>query len=500
MSSRIPLTQINERSLVSVYDFVYKRQIPAVVWLDPETGEEKDGSKDEFIAAQAEAMAGFSAEKQAWEEARSQSEQSALAGQELFDPGPEPVPPPPLEVVQRYAKDCWYRAFILGDENAPSSKGASNVILEKAKLAIHLPPYACATGYLYRMANGRIRRFGIMRGLYDPQLYINKTLMTILDLLGKQAKGGGYLEKGAFAGTIAQFTAQDSIPGQWTELLPGGLAKIEAKQSSAFSENLARFVEFLRDWMSQISNVNDYLKGSATSERSNVLVSNMQASALNALNPFMEQFTTFRMEAGKQRLAMALLLPDNVIEKILNLKSEQLEGITWQMNPETQQPEPMMATGEERPKTLGDFLREGEDPTRYDVAVDIGQASPTSKQQVWAVLGQGVFKELAELLEKAGIDLAPIGKILTKNLPLPGLQSRELENEMNKSMAAAEKLKTTQGILETLANLPPEEVQPVLEQAQQQLEQAQQQQQMQQMQQQQQQQQFAKMQSQEPPQ
>lgn len=466
MSARVPLTQVNERSHVSVYDFCYKRQIPSVVWIDPTTGEEKDGTQEEFVKAQAEAMAGYSAKKRAWDGMRDQVERDSLAGQMGQELPPEPVAPPPLTVVLRYAKDCWYRSFILGDENAPTVQGSSNVVLEKTKLAIHLPPYACATGYIYRMANGRVKRFGIMRGIYDPQLYINKTLMTILDLLGKQAKGGGLVGPGALLpGTnIADFVKNRSIPGNWTQVKDP--TQIVPDSNSAFSENLARFVEFLRDWMTQISNVNDYLKGSATSERSNVLVSNMQASALNALNPFMEQFTSYRMEAGRQRLAMGLELPDNVIDKILDLRPEQLEGITYMTDPESGQ---QMPTG----RSLADFMRDGDDALKYDVAVDIGQASPTSKQQVWAVLGQGVFKELAELLKEAGIDLTPIGKVLMKNLPLPGLQARELETEMNKSIAQAEKLKTTQGILETLSQMPPEEVQPVLQQAFQQMQQQQ---------------------------
>lgn len=457
------------RSRVLVYDFCYKRYVPHVVWTDPETGEEMDTDLAALAARRAELEDSFRVSSAEFQQ------QAAAAALAVVD-APPGTPPPPhemlpqppepleIEVSFRYPREKVFRAFILGD----SAKPGDGVVLEHNELEISGFPYEAITCFRHKnVTEERVRFFGVAEVVLGAQMYLNRTLGVQIDILGRNSKGGGFIEKGAVLGSLEAFQAEQSIPGMWHVVANDAVTagRIKEKPVGQGMQGFERFLDVLISMFSYITGVTDALKGTMQTERSNVLISNMQSQSMVMLNPAIDPFTLYRIRAGRLRLEMMLkLLPVSTLDKMIGtVNPRDFKGMLW--DEETDQP---ILDERGMPLTPGAILKMV-DPLEFNVAVDVGQASPTSRQAVYKILEQGVFKELAETIKGAGLDISPLLMVLLKNMPLPGDQAKILGDTYEGAAKQLEAMKTGEGVMNALLGMPPDQAAEIVGQVMQQI-------------------------------
>jgi hypothetical protein len=448
-------TPRNTNKKRKVYEFLYSRPVPMVAYLDPETGEMVNTDMASMNARQKELDKSYGSEVEA----------HAM----MMDPAnPQAVGQAPeklvIEDAHKYSKEVWYRAFLLGDEKTKGSE-----ILEHEVISTGRPTIRAITGYKWRkVQTTRVRFFGPMRKVYNPQMYLDRSLLVILDILGRSAKGGGTIEEDAFT---EGYTHQDWIKNQattgyWHLVATGAnssgkIAPFGYPQLPPGYEQLFRMCV---EAMKQVSLVTDQLMGAQTSERSNVFTTNMQEHSVQALSPIREPKTAAIQEEGKSLLALALWhLPAAELDKMLGDGIE-VDGLTHQKVPdpqtgqeslqpipdvdETGQPRMDPATGQPVPMTPGRLLKKNKDDImKYKVVADSGAATANQKAAFWTFMEQ---HGLLDTIMKAGeTDPAVAGIVLPRMFrfsPLPGTEgeniARELENyfEDQKESQAPDKL------------------------------------------------------------
>lgn len=448
----------NQQRRVEVFDFVYRRLVPKVVWVDPETGEKRNTKAAELAERQKELEADWQAQMEAY--TRQADPQTGM----VLDQQGQPVQPPqPMKVEQQYTYDgeCWYRAYLLDGGVTKTQGGQKNasLVLESRELDVTESPYKVVTGFKYKdMVEGRVRFFGPMRVIHDAQLYTNRSLQVFLDILARGSKGGGFVEQSAVVGNIKSFMEEQSIPGIWQVVQDGALGegKIQNKPVQQIPQGYERFLELCVAAMSQLTGVTDWVKGTAMQERSNVLISNLQAQSMVMLNPLTDPMTEFRMENGRARVDFSLkYLPSDVIDDILDLDLEGMEdeekrtlvGVLFEQVQDPQTGElvyqPMLDPETNEPIRPSTVLKRI-DVHDYDVAVDVGQASPTSRMAIWQIFQQGLLKALTD----AGVDMSIVAPVLMRNLPLPGTQAKALGDEMSDQVKQQKAMQTAQGIVQ----------------------------------------------------
>lgn len=469
----------SRRGRIVISDFCYIRELPSAVWMDPDNGKQMKTPYAELAARQKQLDAEY---KAAIDETlmqvppevlmASQGQPPEVLAEVLGGLGVQLPEPKKIELVSEFPGRCVYRAHILGDQ----VKATRHLVLRHQKLPIHVLPYQVATAMKgKRLREQRTRYFGVVKVVHDAQKYINKVLMDIAATLGRGAKGGGFVGESALVGSKEDFIREQSIPGYWhvvtDEALTGGL--IKDKPSASMPTGLERFLSILVEGISTLSGVSEWLKGTASQERSNVLITNLQNRQLVTLSPVLDPMMQLRMNNGRLRLAMILkFIPEEVINKIIGeVKPDEAMGILYeeveQQNPETGavemvvQPivdpegEPDEKTGQPAVMTPAKILK-AIDPQDFDVTVDVSQASPTSRQAVWSIFEQGVLQAILELFNAAGVSPRSLLKPLVRNMPLPGEQAKAVADDVEAEIDRAEAMQELQGIIEAALAQGPE--------------------------------------------
>lgn len=485
------MRQLAKKNRHSVFEFQYKRYEPRVLWYDPETGERKITTVEDLDARRKEMADDYEAQvaqqQQEVEQMAAQQQamqmQGGMGGEMMpgmggMPPGmmgpPLVLPPPPPEPIEEhnFAKEIFYRAFIACDKGQGQSGG---IVLQHEEISIGQFTYACDTGLSEeRGKDEKVKFFGTMQIIFHAQLYVNKALRVYLEIMERDSKGGHFIEEGALIeGTDPQsFIKELSVPGLSQMVADEGAAKIVQKSKGGMiPQGWENFMRTCVDAIAQLSLVTDYYKGTATQERSNVLVTNLQERSAIGLNPLMDPTTSYRMITGKQIAAiMVRHLPVTDLDKILG--EVELEGVTHekaidpmtgmpQRDPETGEPILQPIIGEDgNPVTPGVLLK-SVDPFEFDVAVDVGQASPSERIAVWQ-LAQTILMPLQEI---PGFPFEEFLKELVKYMPGPPELGKSLEKVLSKRLNEAEALATVQGIINALPNLPIENIQQVAMQA-----------------------------------
>lgn len=440
------------RKGVTVYHLVYRRYEPRVAFEDPETGEIVKMRPREFEERQDQAQAAFQAAMEQW---------SSM-------PTIEPPPSPDDFLVAEYEEfpsETFYSAHLLGNKEE-----GNGIVLEHRELSVPMFPYRCVTGYkLKDTTENRVRFFGPAKKIYDPQLYLNKSLQVWLDILARGSKGGGFINRELVKGNEGKFIKEQSIPGMW-HVVDGEVTaeNLQFKPVQPTPSGYENFLNLCMDAISRVSLVTDWVKGTAQQERSNVLISNLQQQAMTGLNPLFDPLAQFREECGTLVAKLMLKhLPDRDLNRMLG-EVEPVEGLTHEMAPDPETGEaslqPIMVQdegGEMRPVTPADLLRQV-DPFEYDIAVDVGQASSTQKQSVWQIFIQtGLLQQLIEM----GVPMETILPQLIRYLPLPSTMAKKMADELEEQMEQAQAMRTEEGLIEALAQMPPEEQIRILEAA-----------------------------------
>lgn len=389
-----------------------------------------------------------------------------------------------------YAKECHYRAFIACEGGGTPASGG--VVLQHDKLTVSSFTYNCVTGYKDKdPEKGRVVFFGPAQVIYDAQHYINRALSLILEIIATSSKGGGFIERGALDSSVQQFERDQAIPGKFHVVADGAVSekRILQKQPQAIPPIISEFLRLCMDALGRLTGVTDFVKGTATSERSNVLVSNLQQQSMTLLLPLFEPLQQFRIRNGVLLLRILLKhLPPQELDRVLG--AEPVEGLTHEkqlkIDPETGQPMVDQTTGlptqetELVPITQKDaegndiagpdgdpllvtagYLLKQRDPLEYDVTADVGQASPTMKFMVWNVFSQ---TELLQIMKEAGMPVEAIMPRLLRYLPIPADMAQKLADDLEE--ATGKRPLSPQEILEGLSALHPAERMQIIQQAQ----------------------------------
>lgn len=334
----------------------------------------------------------------------------------------------PIEGIIRFRR-MVRRAFVaFGYEG-------NHELLEDEQMDIDEFTYKCATALREKdMGAGRVVRFGLMKLAYDPQLWASRAISLMLEMLGRQSKGGVDIEEGAVKDQD-DFEARYSTPGAVLWYNAGALSqgKVRDRTVPNLPSGLNAMFGMAVDAISKTTNVGDYLTGAATSERSNVLISNLQNQQLAALNPFSDQMSGYRMRIGQliAKVAQATMTAQ-AIDKILG--NPMVEGITAQTDE---------ASGEQQQiASAGAILKEN-DVLELKVQVDTGTASPTARQAFWESLTDaGLMQQIMQQAPASVPKILPmffrfsplpteIGETLAKDLEA-ALKQPKLEEEMGR--------------------------------------------------------------------
>lgn len=422
-----------EDERVVIFDYQFKKREPWVAFRDPETGLQQQLSAADFEKRKKELF----------------DQVDEATGDSLYPDIPEAV---------RFAREVVYRAYLAGNES-----GASVLLEEPKRIKQDLFTYRCATGFRERdTETGRTRHFGLMAVIEEPQRWSAKVLSMILEMMARNSKGGGFIKPSALVDEN-KFAADSSKPGAWHFLKDDAVVgdDILERPPMQWPQGFEKLLDLAVNAIPELSAVTNWLKGTAQTERSNVLISNLQGQSMIVLGPLLDPMSQFRVELHTLciRLAQEYLSAED-INKIIG--EQEIDGVTHRAgeDPETGEPslQPIMiddpATGEQRPITPADILREA-DILEFHVAVDLGAASTTAKQALWQLFNQtGLLQKLVEV----GFPMQELFPWLIRNMPgIPAETSKEIAGKIQQQMQAAEQQQTFEGIAEAVQGLPPEQ-------------------------------------------
>lgn len=381
-----------------------------------------------------------------------------------------------------YPQEVRYVAFI----GAASSKEGHLTLLERKPAAIDVSQFACYTGFRWvDVDTGRVHWFGLMHVIHEPQLLYAKTLTNLIEYFARGAKGGAFIERGAL--DDPNQAKQDwATPGALIILNDGAIAqeKVLERKPVTWPASMDALMRMLREGITDISAVSDWLKGTATQERSNVLISNLQSQSMTVLAPALDPMSGFRMQQGQAVAQLAIkYLSVQALDKILG--NVELPGITHErdpaspgqclrhvdpmtgqplIDPETQRPlvdedgnppAVQKTAPDGTPITPGYILKNETDLFEYDCQVDLGSASPTARQATFAMLTQhGVLDKMFE----AGLPPQDVLPELLKMSPLPPEVSKPLADKFKALLQAP----TVEAVMAQLQRMSPEDRQQIL--------------------------------------
>lgn len=479
-------SSLNSRSRIQIYRLMYNRYVPRVYYIDPETGDEVDATHEEMLDRHEELQ--------------------KTPGEQGFDPftgqpveQPKPFPDGiPATSRHGYVGRSWFQAYIsTGAQGTTKAAGGSGVVLSHEELTVPRFPIQALTGFDWELPDEkRVRFFGLGRKIYQPQLYINKSAATFLDILQRGAKGGGFAEKGVAVGSFEKFVEQQSTPGSWTEVEAEAISgnKIQPKPVQAVPAGIQEFLQFCIGTLSDISLISKASMGATDTQTggaaSNVALSNLQEHNQQGLGLLFRANNLFLQEGGLVTGAMVLHhLPAAEIDRMLGQVAPVI-GLTAQAgqpdpnnptaappptpimipdpsatpeegaqpgapDPQTGQPGPM-----QRPIRPSDILK-ATDPFDYDVSVDTGQASPTQKLAAFSLF---VVTDLIGTLVKAGYGSIIIPELM-KIAPLPGTMGADLANQIQQQIEQQEQGPDPTTLVKQLQGMGPDQIQQLLDKA-----------------------------------
>jgi len=469
------------RQRIKIYRLLYCRYMPRAYYVDPQTGEEMDGPFHEY--------------EQRDDELRKMDGERGddpATGQPVV--GPKPFPDGVGEVHQ-YRGVRWYQAYI--STGVAGNASGQGTVLVSEELTVDRFPIQALTGFAWeKPKERRIRFFGLGRMIYQPQLFVNKSIATYLDILMRGAKGGGFYEENVTVGSDKDFTDAQSTPGSWTKVKAEALSgnKIEPKQVQPVPPGIESFMQFCIGTLNDISLISKAQMGTTEGQdaASNVALANLQEHNQQGLGLLFRAYNLFLQEEGLLCGAMVLRhLPAAEIDKMLG-DVKPVMGLTVQQgqpDPQTGkpgQPTPILvddpsATPEDggqmtpgpagpdgqpmpgkmqRPIKPSDILK-ASDPFDFDVTVDTGQASPTQKLAAFSLF---VVTDLIGTLVKAGFGNL-VMPALMKIAPLPGTMGADLADEIQQQIDQQQQGPDPQALVKQLQGMGPDQIQQMLDKA-----------------------------------
>lgn len=265
--------------------------------------------------------------------------------------GMEPLAEPPPEMmaptfeVHHTKQRVYYEAF-LGEG-----------LLSKQKMKLQQFTFNAITGH---RDNEKKCFYGLMRDLFDPQMWANKWLSQSMNILNSNAKGGIIAESDAFMNQ-AKAEKDWADPTKMILVKPGSIQKkkIMDRSPPQLPQGLPDLLQFAIGSMRDVTGVNLELMGQADREQAASLEAQRRQSAMTILAALFNSLRRYRKNQGKLLLHFVWLLPDGVLYRV---------------------------TSDGDHKYLH-FVKNG-DVARYDIIIDETPSSPDQKHMVWAITSQ----------------------------------------------------------------------------------------------------------------
>ena len=222
--------------------------------------------------------------------------------------------------------------------------------------------YQAITGYRDR---NKGTYYGLARSMMDPQQWANKWLSQTMHIMNTNAKGGWFVEDGAFE-DIREAENTLAKPDKLTRVTKGALsnpngAKIMPKPVAQTPQGFSQLMEFAISSIRDAPGVNLELLGQKDTEQPGVLEMQRKKLAMAVLGTLFNNLRRYRKNKGK----LLLWLIQNFVSdgRMVRLTNEM--GAT-QYIPFIRQP----------------------DWAEYDVIVDDSPSSPQQKEIAWATMMQ----------------------------------------------------------------------------------------------------------------
>lgn len=202
--------------------------------------------------------------------------------------------------------------------------------------------------------------YGMLRDMFDPQMWANKWLSQTMHIMNTNAKGGLLAETDAFANVRkAERDWADNTKIVWVK--PGSLQKQKIKERTAppLPQGLGDLMMFAISSLRDVTGVNLELLGQADREQAASLEMQRRQSAMTILATMFDSLRKYRKSQGKLLLHFIWMLPDNTLIRVL-----------------------------EQGKHKYIPLVKEKDVEKYDVIIDEAPSSPNEKQFIWAITAQ----------------------------------------------------------------------------------------------------------------
>lgn len=375
---------------------------------------------------------------------------------------------------------------------APRKGGDHLVELEDLALPYSDMTYIFDTGFVERdVDTGKVTFFGLGHVCLDPQRYIARMLSLIVEKMRRSSGGGVFIKPGILEspGTFLSDWTRPNAPIMIKD--EADIDKsIKTRDGATWSHAEERLLGIVMESLPEVSGVTKAYKGTTLQERSSVALQNMQAQTASMLLPIMAPTMAARKRIGRLYAEMVQKwVPDKVINKIIG--DDVVPGLTHQvgpngevmkypdqdMDPMTGQPTPHPMAGQPIPIMVPDERARGQvDPqtgqpamvpvtpayllrrasvTEFDIEVDLGVASTTARQAVWRIFTDtAMLPKLLEIFPGMGGILPD----LIKYLPLPPEMSARLSAKMEAAMEAG-----PDQIIQMASQLPPDQIEALME-------------------------------------
>lgn len=280
----------------------------------------------------------------------------------------------------------YYEAFLGATGFLPTEDGET-----KRQLKMPMFQWRVITG-----ERDRTKRcfYGLLRDMFDPQMWANKWLSQTMQIMNSNAKGGIIAETDAF---VNQRKAEEnwSDPTKIIWVKPGSLTKqkIKDRNPPPLPQGLGDLMTFALSSLRDTTGVNLELLGQADREQAASLEMQRRESAMTILATLFDSLRRFRKNQGRAMLHFIEMLPENTLVRVVE------KGLVKYI--------PLVKDTE---------------TVKYDVIVDEAPSSPNQKQAVWAMVMQ---------LLQSGMQFSPETVIhLLKYSPLPESVVAEIEQAM----------------------------------------------------------------------
>lgn len=299
---------------------------------------------------------------------------------------PPPVPPtPPTPTAPQYQhaqvmRKVYYEAFL-----------GSSMLGEPRKLDMGEFQFKAMTGERDRTDKCF---YGMVRDMFDPQMWANKWLSQTMHIMNTNAKGGIMAETDAFVNQRrAEKDWADNTKIIWVK--PGSLEKNKIKERTPppLPQGLGELMQFALSSLRDVTGVNLELLGQADREQAASLEAQRRQAAMTILATLFDSLRRYRKDQGRLTLKFVELLPEGTLYGVL--EQGQYKYV------------PLIKKG---------------DINEYDVIIDEAPTSPDQKQAIWAITSQ---------LLTQGIPLPPPAIIaLLKYSPYPESVVQEIKEAM----------------------------------------------------------------------